>query len=38
MLSETNNNAIKKFVELNSRIKNLSSATDEEAKAKKENA
>ena len=38
VLSEANNNAIEIFRELNSRVGKLSSATDEEAKAKKENA
>ena len=38
MLSEVNNKTRKKFEELNSRVGNLYSATDEEAKAKKENA
>ena len=38
MLSEVNYKVIKKFRELDSRVEKLSSATDEEAKAKKENA
>lgn len=38
MLSEANDNAIKNFIELDSRVEKLSSATKEEAKAKQENA
>ena len=38
MLSEVGRDVIEIFRELNSRVGKLSSATDEEAKAKKENA